>query len=296
MALHGGAGEIPPDLDSNLRQSYEQALSSALDIGQEILASGGSAVDAVEQVVRFLEDEPLFNAGRGAVLNERGDFELDASIMDGRDLSCGAVVGIEHAKHPVSAARKVMEKSPHVMMAKYGGELLLDDEKEWAPSDYFFTMERYEQWQRVSEQGTVGLDHWEDGKLGTVGCVAKDSQGNLAAATSTGGLVNKAIGRVGDSAVIGAGTYADNATCAVSCTGKGEEFIRYTAASLVSHLMRYGGRSLEEAAEEVLTHRTGAHSGGMIGVDKDGALLLHYNTSGMFRAAADSSSYRFVGV
>ncbi len=281
IAIHGGAGAMTPEnYTPEQIAEYRAELNAALNIGVSILKSGGSSLDAVEQVVRYLEDCPLFNAGRGAVFTNDGKNELDAAIMFGKDLSAGAVAGVGDIKNPISAARKVMESSPHVLMVGKGASLFASQNGvQMVDSTYFFTEDRYQALQRALER---------DRKMGTVGCVALDIEGNLSAATSTGGMTNKRYGRVGDVPIIGAGTYANNKTCAVSATGHGEFFIRYTVAHDISALMEYKGLRLDEASDEVIKKKLVdvGGEGGIIAVDKWGNVHLTFNTSGMFRGYA----------
>ncbi|MCL5028108.1 MAG: isoaspartyl peptidase/L-asparaginase, partial [Bacteroidetes bacterium] len=222
IVIHGGAGTISKSMPDSVKKAYLNSLSEALQIGKEILANGGTSMDAVEKVINYFETDPKFNAGIGAVYTSEGTHEMDAAIMDGRDLSCGAVAGVEHVPHPISLARVVMEKTPHVLLAYDGAEKFAQKMGiKLVPSDYFDTPERYNQWQDYKKK-------LEEGKHGTVGCVALDEYGNLAAGTSTGGMTNKMPGRIGDSPLIGDGTYANNKTCAASCTGWGEKFIKHT--------------------------------------------------------------------
>ncbi|MDY0196904.1 MAG: isoaspartyl peptidase/L-asparaginase [Tenuifilaceae bacterium] len=281
IAIHGGAGAMTPEnYTPEQIAEYRAELNAALNIGVSILKSGGSSLDAVEQVVRYLEDCPLFNAGRGAVFTNDGKNELDAAIMFGKDLSAGAVAGVGDIKNPISAARKVMESSPHVLMVGKGASLFASQNGvQMVDSTYFFTEDRYQALQRALER---------DRKMGTVGCVALDIEGNLSAATSTGGMTNKRYGRVGDVPIIGAGTYANNKTCAVSATGHGEFFIRYTVAHDISALMEYKGLRLDEASDEVIKKKLVdvGGEGGIIAVDKWGNVHLTFNTSGMYRGYA----------
>jgi beta-aspartyl-peptidase (threonine type) len=291
IALHGGAGAMSPEnyTDEQILE-YKKELNTALEIGVEILKNGGSSLDAVEQVVRYLEDCPLFNAGRGAVFTNDGKNELDAAIMEGSELNAGAVAGIGDIKNPISAARMVMEKSPHVMMVGKGASLFASQNgAEVVDSSYFFTEKSMKALQRALER---------DKKMGTVGCVALDKEGNLAAATSTGGMTNKRFGRVGDVPIIGAGTYANNSTCAVSATGHGEFFIRYTVAHDISALMEYKSLSLNQAADLVVMDKLvkAGGDGGIIAVDKYGNVNLTFNSLGMFRAFATESGERGVGI
>ncbi len=289
LVIHGGAGNvsplyIPPDRAAEI----EAKLSEALDRGTAILESGGSSLDAVEQVIRILEDSPLFNAGKGAVFDHEGRNELDASIMDGRDLNAGGVTGVGDIKNPISAARAVMEKSEHVLLMGAGAsEFAASVGIELVDSSYFFTKKRWNDLEKELEK--EGAE-----KYGTVGCVALDRQGNLAAGTSTGGLTNKKFGRIGDSPIIGAGNYANNRTCAVSCTGHGEFFIRYTVAHDISALMEYRGLPVEKAAREVVHGKLtpAGGTGGVICVDRKGNTAMEYNTAGMIRAWASSGGDR----
>jgi len=271
----------PENFTGEQIDEYQQELGKALSIGVEILKSGGSSTDAVEQVVRYLEDCPLFNAGKGAVFTHEGRNELDASIMDGSTLKAGAVAGVTDVKNPVSLARRVMDASPHVMLSGNGAsDFAREQGIERVDSSYFFTPQRWNDLQQILSKE----------KMGTVGCVALDIHGNLAAATSTGGMTNKRWGRVGDAPIIGAGTYANNATCAVSATGHGEFFIRYTVAHDISALMEYQNLSLNAAVEKVIMGKllkAGGY-GGVIAIDRQGNISMIMNTSGMFRAFAHS--------
>jgi L-asparaginase / beta-aspartyl-peptidase len=278
IVIHGGAGAMNPNIDEALKQAYLNSLTQALNIGKEILEKGGSSLDAVEQVVRFLEDDSLFNAGRGAVFTSEGKVELDASIMDGRDLSSGAVAGVTIIKNPISLARLVMEKTQHILFAGKGAEELGEQlGVEIVDPSYFFVFERNEELKRRMEQ-----------IKGTVGCVAIDQYGNIAAATSTGGRTAKMPGRVGDTPIINAGTYANNKTCGVSATGIGELFIKNAACYRVSVLMELKGYTLKQAAEEVIFKVLPEGSGGIISVDKDYNYELTFNTPSMLRGAATS--------
>ncbi len=282
IVLHGGAGTISKSLQDSIKEGYIEDLKKALQIGKDILEKGGTSLDAVESVVKYFEDDERFNAGKGAVYTSAGTHELDASIMDGRDLSSGAVTVVKHVKNPIILARLVMEKTPHILFAGEGADKLAKKfNLVTVPNSYFNTKIRYEQWQKYKEE--------IEGEHGTVGCVALDEYGNLAAATSTGGLTNKMPGRVGDSPLINAGTYANNKTCAVSCTGTGELFIKNTIAFNVSALMEYKNYSIKEAAEEMIHKRLKPGDGGLIAVDKDGNYVTTFNTEGMFRGVANSS-------
>jgi beta-aspartyl-peptidase (threonine type) len=283
IVLHGGAGYINPDIDKSVKDAYLRSLTEALRLGKNILSKGGTSLDAVEQVVRFFENDTLFNAGKGAVFTEDGKNELDASIMNGEDLSSGAVTGVTIIKNPISLARLVMEKTPHILFAGSGADKLgVKLGVETVDPDYFKVDRRYQQWKLKNEKKNKS-----DGE--TVGCVAIDQYGNLAAATSTGGLTGKWAGRVGDSPLINAGTYANNKTCGVSGTGTGELFIKHTVAFHVSALMEYKGFSIRQAAEEVIFNIMPKGSGGIIAVDKDGNYAMIFNTISMSRGVANSN-------
>jgi L-asparaginase / beta-aspartyl-peptidase len=305
FVIHGGAGTIERSRMTPEREAaYRAKLSEALRAGFDVLARGGPGLDAAVAAVTLLEDSPLFNAGKGAVFTSAGTNELDASIMDGKTLMAGAVAGVRRVKNPIRLARLVMEKSPHVMMVGEGAEAFARQTGgiEFVDPKYFYTEERFQQLKRRQEEerrksgaarpsgpprmparGAESL-LLDDRKFGTVGAVALDRAGNLAAATSTGGMTNKRFGRVGDSPVIGAGTYADNETCAVSCTGDGEYFIRAGVAHAVSAAMRYGGKSLAEASELVLgkVGKLGGE-GGLIAIARDGRIATPFNSAGMYR-------------
>jgi len=288
LAIHGGAGVIAKGMEPAKVKEYTDGLERALAAGQAMLAKGGAALDAVEQVVRLLEDDPHFNAGKGAVYTHDGGHNLDAAIMDGRTLACGAVAGLTTVRNPISLARLVMEKTPHVFLAGEGAEQFAAAmQVERVAPTWFDTPERYRQWQQALEKERANQPSAAKEK-GTVGAVALDLEGNLAAATSSGGMTNKRWGRIGDVPVIGAGTYASNRTCAVSCTGTGEEFIRHTVARDIAALIEYRGQPLQEAAEEVVQRKLRKGDGGIIAVAADGAIALVFNTEGMFRGAADS--------
>ena len=278
IVIHGGAGSMDLNMEESSKQSYINSLTKALNIGKEILEKGGSSLDAVEQVVRFLEDDSLFNAGRGAVFTAEGKNELDASIMDGRDLSSGAVAGVTIIKNPISLARLVMEKTPHVLFAGRGAdELGIELGVEIVDPSYFFTYESYQELMLMKKKAK-----------GTVGCVAIDQFGNISAGTSTGGRTGKMPGRVGDSPLINAGTYANNKTCGVSATGIGELFIKNTIAYKISALMEFKGYSLKQATEEVIFNILPEGSGGIIAVDKNYNFEFPFNTTSMMRGAATS--------
>lgn len=278
IVIHGGAGSMDPNMEESSKQAYLSSLTNALNIGREILEKGGASLDAVEQVVRFLEDDSLFNAGRGAVFTAEGKNELDASIMDGRDLSSGAVAGVTVIKNPISLARLVMEKTQHVLLAGKGAdELGMRLGVDIVEPSYFFVYERFNELKKTFRN-----------VKGTVGCVAIDQFGNIAAATSTGGRTGKMPGRVGDSPLINAGTYANNKTCGISATGHGELFIKNTIAYQVSALMDFKRYSLKQATEEVIYQILPQGSGGIIAVDKSYNFEFPFNTSSMMRGVATS--------
>ncbi len=296
IAIHGGAGTLVKGLMTPEKESeYKTALENALEAGYAVLEKGGSAIDAVTASVNILEDSPLFNAGRGSVFTNQGTHEMDAAIMDGKTLEAGSVSLITGIRNPISLARDVMEKSDHVFLAGEGAMRFARslDYKLETP-EYFYDELRYQQWQEIKDSDTFQLDHSDkkDSKFGTVGAVACDKEGNIAAATSTGGMTNKRWGRVGDSPMIGAGNYANNETCAVSCTGSGEFFIRGVVAYDVSCLMEYKGMSVADAASEVINKRILkiGGDGGLIAVDAKGNIAMPFNTEGMYRAFKSSSS------
>ena len=288
LAVHGGAGTISPDLMTPAREkAYRDALEHSLRMGHNILLDGGAALDAVEAAVRVLEDSPLFNAGKGAVFNADGQHEMDASLMNGSDLRAGAVAGVQNVKNPIRLARRVMDHSDHVFLSGNGAfEFAHKQKVELEDDAYFFDEFRYQQWKETVGTDVFQLDHSDkEKKFGTVGAVARDVQGHLAAATSTGGMTNKKWQRIGDSPIIGAGTYANDASCAVSCTGHGESFIRAVAAHDVHALMLYKGLSLAEAVRVVVHEKLPPldGDGGLIAVDHQGNLVLDFNCSGMYR-------------
>lgn len=308
IAIHGGAGTIlRSEMSPSMEKAYRQALSDALQKGYVILEAGGSALDAVTASVASLEDNILFNAGRGSVFTNRGEHEMDASVMNGADGAAGAVAGIKQIKNPVLLAREVMEHSPHVFLCGQGAmDFALERNIPTEPDDYFYSEFRYQQWQQVKDSDTYMMDHSveapakESGekKFGTVGAVARDQQGNLAAGTSTGGMTNKKFGRVGDSPIIGAGTYANNSTCAISCTGHGELFIKAVAAFDVHALMAYKKISLEEAMQEVVmvTLTSIGGEGGMVGIDKEGRAYGIFNSDGMYRGIKSSDGREDIAI
>jgi len=306
IAIHGGAGTIlRAHLTPEKEIAYKNALKTAIETGEEILKNGGSSLDAVEIAVISLENCPLFNAGKGAVFTHDGIHEMDASIMNGFDLSAGAVSGINKVKNPVKLARAVMEKTEHVFLSGKGAMQFADKIKaEHENEEYFYVEMRYQQFQEALKSDGIFLDHNinhnENGekKFGTVGAVALDIHGNLAAATSTGGMTNKKFGRVGDSPVIGAGTYANNNTCAISCTGHGEFFLRSVVAYDISCLMEYAGMSLKEACDKVVKDKLVkiGGEGGLVAVDKFGNIELSFNSEGMYRAMKKNDSDLFIGI
>lgn len=302
IAIHGGAGTLlKGQMTAEKEAAYRQALEEALAVGYNVLETNGSAVDAVEASIKLLEDSPLFNAGKGSVFTAEGTHEMDAAIMEGKELQAGAVSLITGIKNPVSLARDVMEKSEHVFLAGEGAMRFAKNNGYTIKDEtYFYDELRYQQWQNIKGSDRFQLDHSlkKDGKFGTVGAVALDQHGNLAAATSTGGMTNKKWGRVGDSPMIGAGNYANNKTCAVSCTGSGEFFIRGVVAYDVSCLMEYKGLSLEEAASEVIQKRIKqiGGDGGLVAVDTQGNISMPFNTEGMYRACQSSKGLKEIKI
>jgi beta-aspartyl-peptidase (threonine type) len=305
IAIHGGAGKSPEKKTADEIKAVEASLGEALAIGVKMLEAGGTSLDAVEQVIRFLEDDPHFNAGRGAVFNAAGGHELDASIMDGKTKACGAVAAVRTVKNPIALARLVMSKTRHVLLTSDGAERFADEmQVERVENSWFDTDKARREWEERKKAesaktsktipATTGRGFEEH--YGTVGCTALDAHGNLAAGTSTGGLTNKKYGRVGDSPIVGAGTYADNASCAVSCTGTGEEYIRHAVAYDISARVAYLKHPLKDAVSHNLRKRLKPGDGGIIAVGADGAIVLDYTTGGMARAAADASGLRIVKI
>jgi beta-aspartyl-peptidase (threonine type) len=302
LAVHGGAGTILREaLNPELEQEYREALVLAIAAGEGILQNGGSAVDAVEAAVSEMEDCELFNAGKGAVYTHEGTHELDASIMDGRHRRAGAVAGVKHIKNPIKLCRHIMDHSEHVFMLGAGAEqFALEHGFGLVENSYFSTEFRKEQWLRLKDTEITALDHslHHLRKYGTVGAVAYDTKGNLAAATSTGGVTNKRFGRVGDSPIIGAGTYAENGVCAVSATGYGEYFLRGVAAYEVATLIKHGKLSLEAACNEVIFEiipELGG-DGGLIAINNKGDIYMPFNTKGMYRAAIRENGELIIGI
>lgn len=302
IAIHGGAGTLVKGLMTPaLEMEYKNALKQALNEGYSVLENGATAIDAVETAVKALENTPLFNAGKGAVFTAEGTHEMDAAIMDGATLNAGAVSLVTGIKNPISLARDVMDNSYHVFLAGEGAMRFAAEQGYTLESEeYFYDEVRYQQWQGIKDSDSFQLDHSvkKDGKFGTVGAVACDKDGNIAAATSTGGMTNKKWGRVGDSPMIGAGNYANNKTCAVSCTGSGEFFIRGVVAYDVSCLMEYKNMSLHDAAKEVIQNRILeiGGDGGLIAVDKEGNITMPFNTEGMYRAFRTSDGTEDLGI
>lgn len=290
IAIHGGAGNTSPEnMPEASRKAYREKLQEALGKGETMLQDGATALETVEQVINILENSPLFNAGKGAVFTHDGHNELDASIMDGSNLNAGAVAGVTDIKNPITAAKHVMMNSEHVLLAGKGAsEFARLQNLEIVEPSYFHTEKRWKSLQRALQ----------DEKHGTVGCVVLDNHGNLAAGTSTGGRTNKKFGRIGDSPIIGAGTYANNQTCAVSATGHGEYFIRYCVAHDISALMQYKGLGLQEAADRVINEKLveADGAGGIIAVDSMGNITFSFNTTMMFRASANSSGEREIAI
>lgn len=304
LVIHGGAGTIRKDLMTPEKEaSYRESLQAALDAGEAILKAGGSSMDAVQAAINVMEDSPNFNAGKGAVFTNAETVELDASFMDGQTLNAGAVAGVKTVKNPINLARLVMDSSVHVMMAGVGADQYAQDMGlEIVENEYFFTPRRLEQVRKRKGTDEVKLDHDSDEavtkKHGTVGAAALDKQGNLAAGTSTGGMTNKRWGRVGDAPIIGAGTYANNEACAVSCTGHGEYFIRNVVAYDVAARMLYKGESLQTSADYVVNQKLKAQQGegGLIAVDKYGNFSMPFNTPGMFRGVVTSAGETFISI
>lgn len=302
IAIHGGAGTLVKGMmTKNLENQYKAALEEALNAGFSVLANGGTSVDAVKEAVIILENSHLFNAGKGAVFTADGTHEMDASIMDGKSLNAGAVSLISGIKNPISLAYDVMEKSEHVFLAGEGAmKFAKMNNYTTEPASYFFDDFRHEQWLEIKDTDSFQLDHAKkkDSKFGTVGAVACDINGNIAAATSTGGMTNKRFGRVGDSPMIGAGNYANNKTCAISCTGSGEFFIRGVVAYDVACLIEHKGMSLSDASNEVIHKRILeiGGDGGLIAVDSKGNVSMPFNTEGMYRATKSSNGFQEISI
>jgi beta-aspartyl-peptidase (threonine type) len=310
IIIHGGAGTIlKQNLTSEQEAAFKATLKEAISVGYNILKNGGSSLDAVEKTINVMEDSPLFNAGKGAVFTNAGTNELDASIMDGKTLNAGASASTTTVRNPINLARAVMEHSPHVMLSGKGAELFAKEQGlQLVDPSYFFTEKRYQSLQKIKDSEKIELDHDDkqafydpfikDSKFGTVGCVALDQHGNLAAGTSTGGMTNKRWGRIGDAPIIGAGTYANNNTCGVSSTGWGEYFIRAMVAHDISALMDYKGLTLADAAKEVIQNKltTLGGTGGIVAVDKNGNMVAEFNTAGMYRATMNDKGELTIGI
>jgi len=308
IAIHGGAGTIlKEDMTEELESAYRDALQQSLDAGYAVLENGGTAVTAVKAAVIYLEDNDLFNAGKGAVFTKKGVNELDAAIMDGKTLGAGAVAGVRNIRSPVELAEEIMLHSGHVFLSGKGAnDFAIRQGIKLEPDEYFYSQYRYDQWREIRDSDLYQLDHksdklvglMHDKKFGTVGAVACDREGNIAAATSTGGMTNKRYGRIGDSPMIGAGTYANNKTCAISCTGHGEVFIRAVAAYDVSCLMEYKKMTLQQACEEVVMKKLPAMNGdgGLIGVDANGNTALMFNSAGMYRGVRSSDGTSSIAI
>lgn len=308
LVIHGGAGTIvKEDMTPELEAAYQEGLRDALNAGFAVLEEGGTAVNAVKAASVIMEDNILFNAGRGSVFTKKGVQEMDAAIMDGSTLEAGAVAGVRNVRNPIELAMEVMRHSNHVFLSGKGAnDFAIKQGIKLEPDEYFFSQFRYDQWKAIRDSDSYSLDHthqhmeelMRDKKFGTVGAVACDAQGNIAAATSTGGMTNKKYGRIGDSPIIGCGTYANNATCAISCTGHGEMFIRSVAAYDVSCLMEYQGLTLQQAMDKVVNEKLikMQGEGGMIGVDSKGNAAMVFNSAGMYRAAKNNKDLFEVGL
>lgn len=308
IVIHGGAGTIvKEDMTPELEEAYRSALKEALDAGYNILQNGGSAINAVKAAVMMMEDNILFNAGRGSVFTKKGLHEMDAAIMDGATLNAGAVAGVRNIRNPIALAEEVMLHSGHIFLSGDGAnDFAIKQGVKLESDEYFFSEYRYDQWRKMKDSDLYQLDHssnklerlMKDKKFGTVGAVACDIEANVAAATSTGGMTNKQYGRIGDSPIIGAGTYANNKTCAVSCTGHGEIFMKAVTAYDVSCLMEYKNMSLQLACEEVVLKKlTALHGeGGLIGVDAKGNVAMVFNSAGMYRGFRSSDGSNGIAV
>jgi beta-aspartyl-peptidase (threonine type) len=308
IVIHGGAGTIlKEDMTPGLEKAYIQGLKDAVNAGYAVMEQGGTSVNAVKAAIVVLEDNLLFNAGRGSVFTKKGVQEMDAAIMDGSTLDAGSIAGVRNIRNPIELAAEVMLNSNHVFLSGKGAnDFAIKQGIKLEPDEYFFSQFRYDQWKELRDSDNYSLDHTHQGleelmkdkKFGTVGAVACDSRGNIAAATSTGGMTNKKYGRIGDSPIIGAGTYANNGTCAISCTGHGEPFIRAVAAHDVNCLMEYKGMSLQQAMNEVVNVKLIKMDGegGMIGVDSKGNTAMLFNSAGMYRAMKNSHGELIIGI
>lgn len=308
IVIHGGAGTIlKGDMTPELEAAYQEALDEALTAGYQVLEGGGDAMSAVKAAVVLLEDNLLFNAGRGSVFTKKGVQEMDAAVMNGADLKAGAICGVRNVRNPIELALEVMDNSNHVFLSGKGAnDFAIKRGVKLEPDEYFFSQFRYDQWKEIRDSDNYSLDHTHQGiqelmkdkKFGTVGAVACDMNGNIAAGTSTGGMTNKKFGRIGDSPIIGAGTYANNQTCAISCTGHGEPFIRAVAAYDVSAQMQYRNLGLQEAMEDVVLKKLVdmEGEGGMIGVDAEGNVAMVFNSAGMYRAMRTSKGEKIIAI
>ncbi len=306
IVIHGGAGTIlKKNMSDSLEDAYKAKLEEAIRVGHDILANGGSAMEAVTKTINVMEDSPLFNAGKGAVFTHEETNELDASVMDGATLNAGAVAGVTRIKNPINLALEVMNNSPHVMLSGKGAEVFAAERGfELVDPMYFYTERRFQSLQNVKKResenkiSVIEDPFIKNSKFGTVGCAALDKNGNLAAGTSTGGMTNKRWNRIGDAPIIGAGTYANNATCAVSSTGWGEYFIRAMVAHDISAMMEYKGVSLQEAASEVIQKKVPelGGDGGIVAIDKDGNVAMEFNTAGMYRAHMNAKGELIIGI
>ena len=308
IVIHGGAGTIlKEDMTPELENAYSKGLDEALSAGYAVLEQGGEAANAVKAAIVVLEDNLLFNAGRGSVFTKKGVQEMDAAIMDGKNLEAGAVAGVRNVRNPIELAAEVMHNSNHVFLSGKGAnDFAIKQGIKLEPDEFFFSQFRYDQWKAMRDSDNYSLDHTHQGleelmkdkKFGTVGAAACDKEGNIAAGTSTGGMTNKKYGRIGDSPIIGAGTYANNATCAISCTGHGEPFIKAVAAYDVAAHMEYKGLSLHDAMNEVVHKKLIAldGEGGMIGVDAKGNISMMFNSAGMYRAMQHSNGQKVISI
>jgi beta-aspartyl-peptidase (threonine type) len=308
IVIHGGAGTIlKEDMLSEIEEAYRQGLSDALEAGYAVLEIGGTAINAVKAAVVILEDNPLFNAGKGAVFTKKGLNEMDAAIMDGSTLDAGAIAGVRNVRNPIELAEEVMLHSGHVFLSGKGAnDFAIKQGIKLEPDEYFYSQFRYDQWREIRDSDYYKLDQKNDKlvsllkekKFGTVGAVACDKEGNIAAATSTGGMTNKQYGRIGDSPMIGIGTYANNKTCAISCTGHGEIFIKAVAAYDVSCLIEYKNFTLQQACEEVVLKKLVAMNGegGLIGMDAKGNVALVFNSAGMYRGLKNSDGEKRIAI
>ncbi len=297
LIIHGGAGKL--SLTPETRVEYTAELEKTLNLGLKMLSDGYPAVEVIEKVIARLEDSPLFNAGRGAVFTHTGGIELDAAIMRGENLQAGAVAGLKNIRNPIYVARKVMDKSEHVMLSGKGAfDFAVSEGFDTVSMQYFYTQKRFDSLKEAIRNEGMDPDTIVDFKYGTVGCVALDQNGNLAAGTSTGGMTNKKYGRIGDTPIIGAGTYANNQTCGVSATGHGEFFIRYTVAHDISALMEYKKMDIREASREVVHRKlkNAGGRGGVISLDTKGNYAMEFNTDGMLRAYGNSSGEKIIGI